>query len=225
MMIKNIKRSNRKTLALYILKDGSLEIRAPKNVSEAVISDFILSKRDWIKKHTEKARERNIKKNEFSVKIGDSLLYKGKEYKLLPKEGNSLSFDYENFYMPDNITFEALKPAFISLYRKLAKTEIIKKAEYYSKIMNVEYSNIKINSAKTRWGSCSGKNSLNFSWKLILADDDTVSYVVVHELAHIIEHNHSAEFWKTVERFFPNYKECKKKLKQLQKKLSMENWD
>ena len=220
-----IKRLNRKTLALYILKDGSLEVRAPKKLSESAISDFVLSKKDWILKNSERVQKQNIQKSEFSLKTGDFLLYKGREYEVLHKTGNSVGFDYINFYMPENTDFKLVKPALIKIYKNLAREEIAKKVEYYSKIMNTEYSGIKINSAKTRWGSCSGRNSLNFSWKLILADENTINYVVVHELAHTIEHNHSEKFWNIVKRFFPDYNESKKNLELLQKKLLTENWD
>ena len=84
---------------------------------------------------------------------------------------------------------------------------------------------VKINGAKTRWGSCSSKKSINFSWRLIKADDDVIDYVVVHELSHITEMNHSPNFWAIVENILLDYRERKVKLKRLQKRLSMENWE
>ena len=221
----NLKLSNRKTIALHILKDGTLEVRAPKNVHKSVITDFVLSKQDWVSKNIDRAKERKLKKSEFTLEIGDFLLYKGTEYKILENDKNAVSFDHKNFYMPKGIPFEILKPAFVKLYRNLAKEEILEKITYYSEIMDLKCTNVKINSAKTRWGSCSGKNSLNFSWKLILADENTINYVVVHELAHTKEHNHSDSFWKIVKKFVPNYDRERDKLKELQKKLSLENWD
>ena len=71
---------------------------------------------------------------------------------------------------------------------------------------------LRINGAKGRWGSCSGRNSLNFSWRLMLAPEHCVNYVVVHELCHILHHDHSAAFWREVERFFPGWKECRRQL-------------
>jgi hypothetical protein len=84
---------------------------------------------------------------------------------------------------------------------------------------------VKINSAKTRWGSCSNKKSLNFSWRLIMADDDVIDYVVVHELAHLREMNHSPRFWAVVEAVLPDYRERKLKLRALQAKLNREDWE
>jgi predicted metal-dependent hydrolase len=107
----------------------------------------------------------------------------------------------------------------------LAKTHISERAGRFSEQMNVSPSAVKINGAKTRWGSCSASKSLNFSWRLLLADDDVIDYVVVHELAHITEMNHSARFWEVVADVLPDYKERQKCLKKLQKRLSVEDWE
>lgn len=85
--------------------------------------------------------------------------------------------------------------------------------EYYSKLMGVKPEKVSINSAKTRFGSCSSKKSLNFSCRLALYPIDAIEYVCVHELAHILEMNHSKKFWQIVEKYLPNYKESKKLLK------------
>ncbi len=95
----------------------------------------------------------------------------------------------------------------IKLLRKKAKEIIPMKVEYYAKIMQVEPASVKINSARKRYGSCSGTNNLNFSLYLMDKDERFVDYVVVHELAHIKHHNHSKDFYKYIEQFMPDYKE------------------
>ncbi|MCL2816165.1 MAG: M48 family metallopeptidase [Oscillospiraceae bacterium] len=95
----------------------------------------------------------------------------------------------------------------------------------YAGFMNVKPAAVKITSAKTRWGSCSGRDNLNFSWRLVMADENVIDYVVVHELSHIKEHNHSPHFWKIVENVLPDYKERQNKLKQFQKQLIVQDWD
>ncbi|MCL2068918.1 MAG: M48 family metallopeptidase, partial [Oscillospiraceae bacterium] len=89
----------------------------------------------------------------------------------------------------------ALIPQLKAEYIAKAKAYIPARVTHFSKLMNVTPIAVKINGAKTRWGSCSGKKSLNFSWRLIMADDDVIDYVVVHELAHITQMNHSVRFW------------------------------
>ena len=98
-------------------------------------------------------------------------------------------------------------PEEIEALRKKAKDILPKKVEYYSALMGVKPSAVKINSAKKRYGSCSAKNSLNFSLFLMERDERFIDYVVVHELAHIKHHNHSKEFYSFVEQFMPDYKE------------------
>lgn len=95
----------------------------------------------------------------------------------------------------------------IKLLRKKAKKVIPEKVEYFSSVMGVEPSSVKINSAKKRYGSCSGKNALNFSLYLMDKDERFIDYVVVHELAHIVHHNHSKDFYAFIEKFMPDYKE------------------
>lgn len=90
---------------------------------------------------------------------------------------------------------------------------IPEKVRYYAKMMNVQYGRITIRNQKTRWGSCSGKGNLNFNCLLMLAPDEVVDYVVVHELCHRIEMNHSKAFWQQVERVMPDYKEKRQWLK------------
>ena len=104
------------------------------------------------------------------------------------------------------------------LYRKIAREELSRRVAFYAQKMGVSPTAIRINGAKGRWGSCSGKNSLNFSWRLMMAPEHAVNYVVVHELCHILHHDHSREFWQEVERFFPDWKECRNILAQTSKK-------
>lgn len=85
--------------------------------------------------------------------------------------------------------------------------------ETYSKIMELRTSSVRITSAEKRFGSCSGKNSLCFSWRLMAYPIEAVEYVVVHELAHIKHHNHSSAFYSLIEKYMPDYKERQKLLK------------
>lgn len=94
-----------------------------------------------------------------------------------------------------------------------AKEYLPKRVEHYSVLMNVKPTGIKITSARKRFGSCSGKNSICFSLYLMTYPKEAVDYVVVHELAHIKYHNHSKEFYEFIERFMPDYKEREKLLK------------
>lgn len=95
-----------------------------------------------------------------------------------------------------------------------AKRIFPERTAYFAKRMGVDYGGITIREQKTRWGSCSSKGNLNFNWKLVLLDPELLDYVVVHELAHRREMNHSVAFWKVVEAELPDYRERRRRLKE-----------
>lgn len=100
-----------------------------------------------------------------------------------------------------------------SRYIKIARDIFTHKTEYYARIMGISYGRIAIREQKTRWGSCSSKGNLNFNWRLILAPEEVMDYVVVHELAHRREMNHSKAFYDIVESVLPDYRAARKWLR------------
>ncbi|NLV15587.1 MAG: M48 family metallopeptidase [Syntrophomonadaceae bacterium] len=224
MIAYTLYRSKRTTLALYI-RNGEVEVRAPLKASQRDIDKFVVSKEKWIADKLAASNERQEQREAFTLNYGDMVLYCGKEYPISAKSGGHIGFDGERFYMPPELTAEQIKHACIQIYRMLAKRDLSIKVLEFAKQMGVMPIAVKINNAKTRWGSCSGQKSLNFSWRLIMAEDDVINYVVIHELSHITEMNHSKQFWAIVEGVLPDYKERQKRLKDLQKRLSMEDWE
>ena len=99
------------------------------------------------------------------------------------------------------------------LLRKQAKAILPIKTKYYSEIMGLKYGRITITGAKTRFGSCSSQGNISYSFRLMKYPDEAIDYVVVHELAHLVEMNHSDRFWSIVATVFPDYKRRKKLLK------------
>ena len=97
--------------------------------------------------------------------------------------------------------------------RAAAKAYLPGRTAYWAKIMGVTPTGVKITSARGRFGSCSGKNSICYSWRLMAYPQEAVDYVVVHELAHILQKNHSARFYAVVERYLPDWRERQRMLK------------
>ena len=95
----------------------------------------------------------------------------------------------------------------------LAKAELPRRTAYFAKIMGVTPKSVKITSAKKRFGSCSGQNGICYSWRLMLYPSEAIDYVVVHELAHIRQKNHSPAFYREIEKILPDYKARAKLLK------------
>ena len=94
------------------------------------------------------------------------------------------------------------------------KNEIIPKVRFYANNLGVTYNKIMISDLKYRWGSCTPKDNLNFNWRLIKAPMFVIEYVIVHELAHLLEGNHTPEFWNIVKVQVPNYEKAKEWLKE-----------
>lgn len=221
----NLTRSRRKTLAIYITENAQLDVRAPLKMSVKDIESFLRLKESWINAHIAAKQEKNRLQNEFVLDYGSKLLLLGAEYPIEQRNGSRCGFDGTVFYMPGGFDGNAIKENAVKIYKLLAKKYIAAKVSAYSDAVGVTPCSVKINSAKTRWGSCSGRNSLNFSWRLMMASEAAVDYVVVHELSHILYHDHSNGFWTQVASVMPDYKECQKQLKAVQCRLSTENWE
>jgi len=218
-------RSKRKTLSIKISKDAELLVKAPLYLSEHIIKDYINSKKDWILEKQRMVKRFNDKKSKFSLNYGDKVLFRGKEYTIRCDFKNKIYFQDDSLYLPSNLKESDVKLFIIKLYKLLAKKHLNERVNHYKNIMRVSPKLVKVNSASTRWGSCSSKGSLNFSWKIIFAKDEQIDYVVVHELAHMKELNHSKYFWDEVRFVLPDYKQRQNQLRKIEYRLKCENWD
>lgn len=147
----------------------------------------------------------------FRFTEGGRFLLLGKEYELRFSR-RILAFD--NAFVVPQGDEETVKNALTKLYRRLAAEIIGRKAREYAERFHLTFRNIRIGGASTRWGSCSRAGDLNFTWKLIQCPEPVVDYVIIHELAHRLELNHSARFWAAVRRMCPDYKARQQFLKE-----------
>ena len=219
----SLSRSKRKTVALYV-RNGMVEVRAPLKMPKDVIDRFVESKEKWIADKLEITNERAALRNSFFLDYGSNVLYRGNLHVIEAREGDFCGFDEGRFYMPPNLSSQRIKEASIQIYRMLAKRDLLNRTFEFAEKMSVMPASVKITNAKSRWGSCSGKKNVCFSWRLIMAEDCLIDYIIVHELAHLIELNHSERFWKIVFDAVPDYKERQAKLKLLHEKLIIEDW-
>lgn len=123
----------------------------------------------------------------------------------------TICFDGKAFLLPQA---ESAQAKLIAWYKKRAAVILQERVESIAKDMRVLPNGVKITSAKTRWGSCSYTNHLNFSWRLIMCPPEVVDYVVVHELCHILHKDHSKSFWESVGRVDAAYREHENWLKE-----------
>jgi len=223
MTTYTLTRSNRKTISIQI-REGAVTVRVPYLCPKSEIDRFVHAKSGWIQDKLSKSKEQLAQRESFALNYGDEIVLRGIFYPITARQGSRAGFDGECFYMPLNLSNDQIKATCIKIYRNLAKSYLHERAAYFSAQMNLAPASIKINSAKTRWGSCSSQKNINFSWRLIMADESVIDYVVIHELAHLIHMNHSSKFWKTVENILPDYRERNKRLNELQKRLVRQDW-
>ena len=217
MIEYEIKRSRRKTLAIHIKPDGKIEVRCDYSVKDTVIQDFVKFKEKWINKHLGiiAMREKKL------LAYGGKALYLGKEYEISATNSQSY-FDGKRIYINKNADIYA---ALGSFYKAPAQKFLPDMVHSKEQVMNLYANKIGITSAKTRWGSCSGRNNINFSWRLMMAEPEVIEYVIIHELAHIKEKNHGKRFWRLVEKYEPYYREKKNKLKHLADRINIDGWE
>ncbi len=206
-----ITKSKRNSIALVIHPSGIVEVRAPKYLPDFTIRAFVKSKSAWIEERLAFVAKKKPTQKKFIN--GEKFLYLGKEYSLelgpyihIEAKGDKLLFPLA-LASRGNYTLE-------KWYVKQAKTLIKSLASEYAKKMNTSYSAISFSDTKSKWGSCTHDNRLQFNWRLIMAPLLVVRYVVIHELSHTTAKNHSGIFWNNVRTINPSYKNQIKWLKE-----------
>lgn len=213
-----IVRSKRKSIAIIILPNGVVEVRAPKYVPEFAIKAFVKSKSDWIDE-----RQAFVLKNKTTPKKfvnGEKFLYLGKEYQLLLGPYIHIEIKDEAMNFPLALAARG-HDALEKWYIKQAKIVIKSLVEEYSKRMSLPYNGISFSDTSSKWGSCAPDNRLQFNWRLIMAPLLVIRYVVIHELVHTEEKNHKTLFWNRVRSKNPSYKNQIKWLKMNGDKLKI----
>jgi predicted metal-dependent hydrolase len=210
--IDKLIRSRRRTIALMIAPDATLVIRAPMKASLDYIEKLVWQKRSWIEKKQQFVLKNLHLSKAKKFEHDEEFYFLGKVYKF--RIVNNTKIILADFlYFPEKFLLQA-RTRLINWYKQKAAEVIVERANYYSKITGWEFKKLLITGAERRWGSCSSRGSINFSWKLIMAPMEIIDYVVVHELAHIPEKNHSARFWNKVESVLPDYRIRRKWLKE-----------
>ncbi len=211
--IEKIIKSKRKSVAIEVTDKGTLIIKAPNFLKNDELIKILESHKNWIKKRVDIAKQTR----QFTYKRfinGEKFLYLGKLYELqlVDKQKQPLIFD-QKFFLRKTNRNEAEK-IFIDWYKKQAKANFTRRANIYAPLLGVTYNQLKLSSARRRWGSCSNRGNINIVWRLIMAPQAIIDYVIVHELAHLQYMNHSAAFWRLVGSVYPRYKEARNWLKE-----------
>ena len=204
--IDRLVRSRRKTVALVVERDGSLTVRAPLRLAEARIREFVESHADWIARNQTRilaAPPAPLKR----YAEGETFLYLGQAHPLhiLASQRQALTFDGTSFHLKASALPRA-REAFAAWYKAQATLLLLERVASLAGKYGFRYEKIRISSARTRWGSCSSRGTLSFTYRLVMAPPEVLEYVVLHELVHTRIHNHSKTFWNKVGELMPDYK-------------------
>lgn len=227
----SIRRSRRaKHVSLSIGAVG-LQVVAPFTMNESEIISLVEKEQNWIITKYERYRQNRQIPAEREFVSGEKLIFIGHNYPLIVLEHTdgctNVNLTAGQFLVGIDVDIpiekrrEEIQGKLEQWYRRRAKELITERLEYFSVKIGVKVNSVRFKNQKTRWGSCSQKGNLNFNWKLVMAPRDILDYVVVHELCHFKQMNHSPEFWRLVGTQISDYKERRKWLKENGSKLTL----
>lgn len=208
----------RKSVQFALLPNGTLQIKAPTQLKQVAIEKLLADKIDWIvkKQQEQAALARNPVNQELTLNA--PVLYLGQSYHIIwhVSERDQVYIDGDHLiiqYKPSpshSTDVTVIGNLLFHWYVEQARSTLSSRTFQWAQRIEVKPSKITIRDQKTRWGSCSSKGSLNYSWRIIMAPSAVIDYLVVHELCHLREPNHSSAFWELVQHYLPDYAEQRK---------------
>ncbi len=210
----SIKYSNRKTLSIIVERDRTVVVRAPLNTSKDLIEKEINKRKFLLFQKINHPQKYNLPREQKEFVSGESLLFLGKYYKLeiVPEEIKGVELDSKFVISKSNQ--KNAEQLFRAWYFKQAEEKLIPKVKQHANNLGVHCNKIKVLDLKVRWGSCTPKDNINFNWRLIKAPVYVIDYIIVHELTHLLESNHTPDFWNIVSVQLPHFEKAKEWLKE-----------
>jgi predicted metal-dependent hydrolase len=220
-----IKRSSRaKHVRLEMRPNTGLTVVVPQRYSLEEVPGLLEARRRWILGHLARYARQAAPAIGRPLTVGDSVPYLGRELRLVSAEGTGkragVRLEQGRIVVGLGSATMGLAEALERWYRSQAAGAIGGRAAALSAQMGVTYRRLSIRGQRTRWGSCSAKGNLSFNWKLMMAPQPVIDYVVIHELAHLKRMDHSKGFWELVARHCPRWREHRKWLKEHETRLA-----
>jgi hypothetical protein len=220
-----IKRSARaKHVRLEVRQETGLTVVVPNSYKLKHLPALLESKGNWILDKLTKYRQVQSLSDEKEPKSGDTISYLGRNLEVVKRQNcrnaNSIKLERNRLVVDIGSASSRLNLVLEQWYRMQAAKLINERADKLSARLGLTYNRIIIRGQKTRWGSCSHKGNLSFNWKLIMAPEPVIDYVIIHELAHLKEMNHTKRFWELVAEHCPRWCEHKKWLKDHETELA-----
>jgi len=211
-------RTDRRKTATVKVEEGRVAVVVPWSTTKAKVEELLSKKTQWIREKLLLNRDHHPPKPKEYVS-GECFTYLGRNYRLKVEAGPTKLVTLNSgrlvVQVPPSVQKreQYVRNALVDWYRERALEKLRQKVDRYAKVVRVTPSSVGIKTFKGRWGSCSARGRVEFNWRVIIAPNRIVDYVVVHELAHLRHHDHSPEFWKGVERVVPDYQERREWLK------------
>jgi predicted metal-dependent hydrolase len=203
-------RKRKKTLSLQIGSRSEITVQAPYHMPAAEIQRFVKEKQAWIEKSLRRQALQQASHSKKACETGEQFYYLGEACPLEaffdPLENPGVVFRNNRFFLNCPPNRPMRKYYLTAWYRKQARAYLAGRVDFFGRRLGFTAAGIRITSAERRWGSCSEKNHLSFAFRLIMAPPQIVDYVVVHEMMHILEKNHSSKFWNLVLEVIPDYR-------------------
>lgn len=207
--------SKRKTLGIVVERDGRIVVLAPEGLAPSHIAEIVQKKQQWILSKLHDSAKYPIEPMEKEFVSGESILYLGKECQLVVIDEKWFDgVEYNgNFHIARHTQLKA-NTVFRGWYTRQAYEIIKPLADSYAQSLGVSFNECRVSEMKYRWASCTPNKNLVFNWRTIKAPLTVIHYLIVHELAHLIEPTHNSDFWNIVAAQLPRYEEAKEWLRQ-----------
>lgn len=190
--------SRRKSLSLAVERDASVVVRAPEGTPEDQIRRAVQAKKFWLFQKVSHKHKYPAKQQRKEFVSGETILYLGRNYRLEVTSQKVQGVDFHSMFVISRQNQGRAAELFKEWYRRRAEQRFPLRAKHFADAMGVSFNRVRICNLSLRWGSCTPNNNLNFSWRLLKAPVTVIDYVIVHELAHLLEPNHTPHFWSIV---------------------------
>ena len=205
--------SKRKTLGITVERDSRVIVHAPEGMSAEKIEKAVDSKKLWLFEKTQHVQKYPKVKQQKEFVTGGTLLYLGRNYRLEIVSDTLPDIEFHAKFIIGREKQALARELFQQWYETRAKERLNLRSRYFAKAMGVSFNRVMVSDLKYRWGSCTPNNNLNFNWRIIKAPSYVIDYLVIHELAHLLESNHTRRFWNIIAVQMPRLQEAREWLK------------
>ncbi|MGC9965885.1 MAG: SprT family zinc-dependent metalloprotease [Syntrophobacteraceae bacterium] len=214
------KSARRKTISITVHPDNRIVVSAPASCSKKNILLFVEKKSDWIHGAIQANLQRARQNRQRRFETGEKLLFLGREYILRVDRGSPPDVFLTGGFICVRLASEGapepleVKNHLLEWYVARALDKVKEKLPHYADWIGVNPHFVTIKSLKSRWGSCSVHGRISLAWNIIMAPEAVLDYLVVHELCHMVHHNHSAHYWDLVASILPDHRQSRKWLRE-----------